>query len=563
MKLHRAKTLLTATKAERDHLLFANRCAQCPEACRIDELARLRDGEKMHRYHVVRKGTHGLTKTIKQLVGITARVYRWHPTKKRLCPDENDQLLCKTVREFLNQKEYDTGIKITAESHLDAWPGKRQGYEGASNDNTAINTPLDQLAYHTHYKHGKEYISSADLLARFDRDYLTLIFEAFYRGRRSTLQWLHAQDLIDHLKDEIHLMMARCEDKLINTVLRATFQAKDIKDGWKRMSLQLTLKQIQLFTLRYIKGWAPTKIARVTGTSKQNVSKEILKAKRKISTLMGWDPSPPQDMERLRRQGYTVLYLPDDKPVQQVTNQIIMTSGTSARAIKRWSQRPGILKAAVKQNPKLWRGRIKDENCRFPGLLISEIGQEELETFIPPEHDYLFWPWLDALYTWSRRWMRGLFPRHPRSSYAYTEAKKELALVVSEEDRRELWTRLAGLCLPRCYHSENIVVKPTFGDGKINYRFNGRLTCQYSPGSEVCLGCAPRSEFYEHFRVDNTLKNPRVDRRYDNLDRWGSWSPRCTEMVNPPKKAPVHPAMRPRVVLLRRLLKIFLLFSKK
>ncbi len=384
MKMHRTKTLLTDIDGSLQRSAFRNHCARCPEACRIDELARLRDGDKLHRYQVVRKGTHGLTDTIKHVVGITAEAYRWHPTKKQLCPDKNGRLLCKNVRKFVNQKEYDTGIKITAESHLDAWPGKKQGYEGASDDEAAINTPLDQLAYHTHYKHGLEYLSSADLLARFDRDYLTLIFEAFYSGRRSTLQWLHAQDLVDHLEDEIHQMMARCEDKLINTVLTATFQAKDVKDGWKRMSLQLTHKQIRLFNLRYIKGWSPTAIARITGTSKQNVSKETLKAKRKISTLMGWDPSPPQDMERLCKQGYTIIYLPDDKPIQQVTSQIIMTSDTSARALKRWMQRPGILKAAVKQDPKRWENMIKEEHCRFPGLLISKIAQEELETFIPP-----------------------------------------------------------------------------------------------------------------------------------------------------------------------------------
>jgi hypothetical protein len=528
---------------------------------------------------VVRKGTHGLTDTIKHVVGITAEVYRWHPTKKQLCPGENGQLLCKSVRKFVYQKEYDTGIKVDAESWLKTWPGKRQGYEDTSEDDTAINTPLDQLAYHTHYKHGLEYLSSADLLARFDRDYLTLIFEAFYSGRRSTLQWLNAQDLIDHLEDEIHQMMARCEDKLINTVLTATFQAKDVKDGWKRMSLQLTRKQIRLFNLRYIKGWSPTAIARITGTSKQNVSKETLKAKRKISTLMGWDPSPPQDMERLRMQNYTVIYLPDDKPVQQVTSQIIMTSDTSARALKRWLQRPGILKADAKQNPKLWQGRIKEEHCRFPGLLISKIAQEELETFIPPDPDYLFWPWLDSLYMWSR-WMRGPLPRHPRSRYANLEAKREIALSLTEEDRQDLWTRLAGMHLRTCYHSENIVEEPEFGDFETkyfpevprfefirkdepNYRPIPRLVCKYSPGSEACLGCVPRSEFYEHFRVDNTLKNPREDRRYENLDNWGSWSPRCTEMVNPPKKASVDPAMRPRVVLLRKLLKIFLLSTKK
>jgi hypothetical protein len=527
--MNRPKTLLTATEAQREHLLFANRCARCPEVCRIDELARLRAGDKVNRYQVVRKGTHGLTDTIKHVVGITAEIYRWHPTKKKLCPDENGRLLCKSVRKFVYQKEYETGIKVDAESHLDAWPGKKQGYEDASEDDTAINTPLDQLAYHIHYKHGQEYLSSADLLARFDRDYLTLVFEAFYSGRRSTLQWLHAQDLIESLEDEIHEMTARCTDKLINTVLRATLQAKDVEDGWKRMSLQLTKKQIRLFNLRYVKGWSPTKIADATGTSKQNVSKETLKAKRKISTLMGWDPSPPQDMERLRKQGYTVIDLSDDKPVQQdVTKQIIMTSDTSAKALERWLQRPGVLKAAAEQNPKLWQGRIKEKQCRFPGLLISEIGQQELETYIPPEHDYLFWPWLDALYIWSR-WMRGPLPKHPRSLYAYTEAKREISLCLTEEDRQDLWTRLAGLPLRRCYHSENVVINPV----------------------------------YEHFRVDNTLKNFRVDRRYENLDNWGSWSPRCTEMVNPPEKIPVNPAMRPRVVLLRKLLKIFLLSTEK
>jgi len=356
--------------------------------------------------------------------------------------------------------------------------------------------------------------------------------------------------------------MARCKDKLIKTVWRAKFKAKLILDGKERRKLQLTKKQIRLFSLRYIKGWAPTKIARVTGTSKQNVSKQILEAKRKISTLMGWDPSKPKNMERLRKRGYTVIYLPDEKPVQQVSNQIIMTSDTADSARERWLQRSRVLKAASKKDSKLWRGRIKDEHCRFPGLLISKISQEELKTFIPPEHDYLFWPWLDTLYMWSR-WMRGPLPRHPRSRYAYIEAKKELALVLTEEDRQDLWTRLAGLRLLRCQHSENIVVKPTFGDKKVNYRFKHSLICKYSPGSEACLRCVPRSEFYEHFRVDKTLRNLREDGRYENLDHWGSWSPRCTDLVNPPEKYLVHPAMRPRIVLLRKLLKIFLLFSKK
>jgi hypothetical protein len=267
-------------------------------------------------------------------------------------------------------------------------------------------------------------------------------------------------------------------------------------------------------------------------------------------------------MERLRKQGYTVIYLPDDKPIQQVTSQIIMTSDTSARALKRWMQRPGILKAAVKQNPKLWQGRIKEEHCRCSGLLISKIGHEELETFIPPEPDYLFWPWLDSLYMWSR-WMRGPLPRHPRSRYANIEAKREIALSLTEEDRQDLWTRLAGMHLRTCYHSENIIIKPQFGDGKVNYRYRYWLNCKYSPGSEACLRCVPRSEFHEHFTVDNTLINPREDRRYENLDNWGSWSPRCTEIVNPPIKGSVDPATRPRVVLLRKLLKIFLLSTKK
>jgi hypothetical protein len=547
METQRPLTILGTDPEILERAMFKNHCAQCPEACRIDEGERLRSSEKLIPVRPVCPDKKYIKCPSKQKVGTTPRVYRWNPTHEALCPNEDGELLCPEVREYYYHKEYDRGVK---EDSLSLY----EKYEGNLDNESGINNALDLKVFHN--RHKQVYVADSesdehlihqmnkdgsDILAHFESDDETRLFQAYYAGKRTTPKWLDAMEIARGRRDDFVESFKAAKENLIKVVITAQIGGRQITNGRERRKWELTDKQINLFMLRYVRGWAPSKIARRTGTTRQNVSKEIGKAKKKIAHLHGWEPSKPLDMNRLRGAGYQVIYLPDKEEPPEYSEKLVT---------------------------RQWR------------LTPKSTSQEVLKTFLQPEREVLL-PLLIAFRELCRDLSYPSKARHPRTKYAIKEARSEFAQALPPKDHQALWSHCFKRPLPgKCCHTVSVKESPplsagashrmykppplpVYGDGEANYRPTHYGTCPHTPGSEACLSCAP-SQYYEQ-----SIPEGPDDKRYEGLGRdyspfsyFSSWSPRCNETWNPTKII-ATPEMRPRVILLRKLLKIFLLSQKK